>query len=115
MHVLAALAAASLLAAPCQPEGLYKAEQGFFTRYFEDGRWETLASREAAPALKGRYSLSGSAITFTAAGVQGEFPYIATVSSDCADITLRWRATETIAYVFHRVTANPPSKGGTAR
>jgi hypothetical protein len=88
------LVSLALLAEPkarCAPEGLYRADAGFFTRFDGQGRWETMTALGTAPQLAGRYDVDRDQIRFKLSS-DGETPYdwVARFSEDCNAIVLSY-------------------------
>ncbi|MEW5741190.1 MAG: hypothetical protein AB1938_19865 [Myxococcota bacterium] len=89
--MLSALLLALTLAAPrCTPEGVYRAEAGFFTTFDGKGRWAT-SGADLSPIIQGPVYREGDRMRFKLDG-DGEtvFPWFASFSDDCASFVLKY-------------------------
>ncbi|MCC6336755.1 MAG: hypothetical protein IT380_22535 [Myxococcales bacterium] len=89
--MLPALLLALTLAAPrCTPEGVYKAEAGFFTTFDGKGRWAT-SGADLSPIIQGPVYREGNRMRFKLDGAgETAFPWFASFSADCSSFVLKY-------------------------
>lgn len=110
--MLTSLLVALALAAPrCTPEGLYRAEAGFFTRFDGAGHWATSTTADGPPVIQGPVFREGDRLRFKL-NTDGEtnHPWFASFSEDCQAFVLKHERGASPDIHFRRVVPGIPSK-----
>jgi hypothetical protein len=89
--LLALLAVSPATPRHCQPEGVYRATAGFFTRFDGERHWETSSTAKGPALIHGPYFIESERIRFKIEGA-AETPYdwFATFSPDCGSFVLAY-------------------------